>query len=90
MDETGDQIDQGLALVPMSDLAIEDTWFVAGMRGTASNTLVASEVFVPSHLYLSVPQAIVGIILRHRAQGRRRCTGLRSSRSWPWSSSEPR
>jgi alkylation response protein AidB-like acyl-CoA dehydrogenase len=61
VDETGDQIDQGLALVPMSDLAIEDTWFVAGMRGTASNTLVASEVFVPSHRILSVPQAIVGI-----------------------------
>ena len=61
VDETGDQIDQGLALVPMSDLAIEDTWFVAGMRGTASNTLVANEVFVPSHRILSVSQAIVGI-----------------------------
>jgi alkylation response protein AidB-like acyl-CoA dehydrogenase len=28
---------------------VEDTWFVAGMRGTGSNTLVATEVFVPAH-----------------------------------------
>ena len=31
----------------MSDLTIEDTWFVAGMKGTGSNTLVAEDVFVP-------------------------------------------
>lgn len=59
-DENGEQVDQGLALIPMSDLTIEDTWFVAGMRGTASNTLVAENVFVPSHRILSVPQAIGG------------------------------
>ncbi|MQA13106.1 MAG: oxidoreductase [Pseudonocardiaceae bacterium] len=56
----GEQVDQGLALVPMSDLSIEDTWHVAGMRGTGSNTLVASEVFVPDHRILSVPSAIEG------------------------------
>lgn len=60
VNEAGEQIDQGLALIPMSDLTVEDTWFVAGMRGTASNTLVADQVFVPAHRILSVPQAIVG------------------------------
>ena len=58
VDEAGEQIDQGLALIPMADLSIENTWFVAGMRGTASDTLVAADVFVPDHRNLSVPPAI--------------------------------
>ncbi|WP_432847952.1 acyl-CoA dehydrogenase family protein [Amycolatopsis sp. CA-161197] len=41
--------DMNLALVPMKDLTVEDTWFIAGMRGTGSNTLVARDVFVPEH-----------------------------------------
>jgi 3-hydroxy-9,10-secoandrosta-1,3,5(10)-triene-9,17-dione monooxygenase len=56
--------DQGMILVPMSDVTIEDTWFVAGMRGTASNTLVVDEVFVPDHRYVSVPPAITGELAR--------------------------
>lgn len=59
-DERGEIVDQGLALVPMSDLRIEDTWFVAGMRGTGSNTLVARDVVVPEHRVISVPGAIAG------------------------------
>ncbi|HEY7621622.1 MAG TPA: acyl-CoA dehydrogenase family protein [Solirubrobacteraceae bacterium] len=58
VDDAGEPIDQGLALIPMSDLAIEDTWFVAGMKGTGSNTLVAEDVFVPDHRIVSVPAAI--------------------------------
>ncbi|WP_405771881.1 acyl-CoA dehydrogenase family protein [Streptomyces sp. NBC_00080] len=60
MDDSGNQTDQGMALVPMSDLSIEDTWYVAGMRGTGSNTLVADEIFVPSHRIMSVTQAVQG------------------------------
>lgn len=41
--------EMGLGLVPMSDLTIKDTWYVAGMRGSGSNTLVADNVFVPEH-----------------------------------------
>jgi alkylation response protein AidB-like acyl-CoA dehydrogenase len=47
-------------LIPAADLAIEDVWYVAGMRGTASNCLVATDVFVPSHRVMSVPAAIEG------------------------------
>ena len=60
MNEAGEPVDQGLALIPMSDLTIEDTWYVAGMRGTGSNTLVADEVFVPDYRILSVPPAVGG------------------------------
>jgi alkylation response protein AidB-like acyl-CoA dehydrogenase len=48
-DERGEVVDRGVALVPLDVLAIEDTWDMAGMRGTGSNTLVADEVFVPGH-----------------------------------------
>ncbi|WP_230991265.1 acyl-CoA dehydrogenase family protein [Streptomyces endocoffeicus] len=50
----------GIVLAPMSELTIEDTWFVAGMRGTASNTLVGEDLFVPAHRFHSVPDAIEG------------------------------
>ena len=36
-----------LCLVRMSDVSILDTWKVAGMRGTGSDTVVADKVFVP-------------------------------------------
>ncbi|MEA2178816.1 MAG: hypothetical protein QOG77_2113 [Solirubrobacteraceae bacterium] len=56
----GVPIDIGTVLMPMSELTIEDTWFVAGMKGTGSNTVVADRVFVPEHRYMSVPPAIQG------------------------------
>ena len=59
-DAAGEVVDQGLVLIPRTDLEIEDSWFVAGMRGTASNCLVAEDVFVPEHRLLSVPKAIGG------------------------------
>ncbi|MFD4668880.1 acyl-CoA dehydrogenase family protein [Lentzea sp. NPDC058450] len=60
VDGSGTQVDQGTALIPLSDMTIEDTWYVAGMRGTGSNTLVADEVFVPDHRIMSVTQAVGG------------------------------
>jgi alkylation response protein AidB-like acyl-CoA dehydrogenase len=59
-DEDGEVVDQGLILVPVTDLTIEDVWFVTGMRGTASNCLVAEDIFVPPHRVMSVPAAIEG------------------------------
>jgi alkylation response protein AidB-like acyl-CoA dehydrogenase len=59
-DEAGAVVDQGLVLIPSEDLRIEDTWFVAGMKGTASNCLIAEDVFVPEHRVMSVPAAIEG------------------------------
>lgn len=50
----------GLVLVPVAELSIEDTWFVVGMRGTASNTLVGEDLFVPAHRIVSVPDAVEG------------------------------
>ncbi|MCE7002262.1 acyl-CoA dehydrogenase family protein [Kibdelosporangium philippinense] len=49
-----------LALLPMSELTVEDTWHVMGMRGTASNTIVAQGVFVPDHRLLPLGPVMGG------------------------------
>jgi alkylation response protein AidB-like acyl-CoA dehydrogenase len=59
-DEGGEVVDQGLILAPAADLTIDDVWFVTGMKGTASNCLVATDIFVPEHRVMSVPAAIEG------------------------------
>lgn len=43
------------ALVPLSDLDIERTWRMVGMRGTGSHTLVADDVVVPAARLLEIP-----------------------------------
>jgi alkylation response protein AidB-like acyl-CoA dehydrogenase len=59
-DEAGEVVDQGLALVPASDTELEDTWFVAGMKSTGSNAVIAKDIFIPEHRILRVPDAIGG------------------------------
>jgi 3-hydroxy-9,10-secoandrosta-1,3,5(10)-triene-9,17-dione monooxygenase len=49
-----------LALAPVGDLTMEDTWYVSGMRGTGSNTIIAQDLFVPSHRLRSVGPMFVG------------------------------
>ncbi len=58
--DNGETVNFGLSLMPMSELTIEDTWFVAGMKGTGSNTIVAKDVFVPAHRFLPYPAAFGG------------------------------
>jgi 3-hydroxy-9,10-secoandrosta-1,3,5(10)-triene-9,17-dione monooxygenase len=52
----GDEENPGeyrLFLLPRSDYAVHDTWFVAGLAGTGSKEVSVSEVFVP--LYRTLP-----------------------------------
>ncbi len=60
VNEAGEPIDQGMAFMPMSECIIEDTWYVAGMKGSGSNTIVATDVFVPDHRIMSVSQLMQG------------------------------
>lgn len=60
-DDAGEVVDQALALFPCSELELEDTWFVAGMKSTGSNAVIAEDVFVPEHRILRVPDAINGV-----------------------------
>jgi len=45
--------DMRLFLVPTSDLKVLDTWYCAGLRGTGSNTVELTDVFVPEHRSVS-------------------------------------
>ncbi|NMM04096.1 oxidoreductase [Paraburkholderia sp. RP-4-7] len=54
----GEFVGQYLALIPKSEVAIEDTWYTVGMRASGSNCVVASEVFVPDHRLLDIRAAI--------------------------------
>lgn len=47
VDENGQALDQVAIAMPRSDFQVEDTWYVAGMRASGSNTIVAEDVFVP-------------------------------------------
>jgi 3-hydroxy-9,10-secoandrosta-1,3,5(10)-triene-9,17-dione monooxygenase len=58
--DRGEMTNLGLSLMPIAELSIEDTWFMAGMKGTGSNTIVAKDVFVPEHRFLPYPAAFGG------------------------------
>jgi 3-hydroxy-9,10-secoandrosta-1,3,5(10)-triene-9,17-dione monooxygenase len=59
-DASHNVIDQVIGFAPMSEIEIEDTWFVAGMRGTGSNTLVAKDLFIPDHRIFPLKSALEG------------------------------
>ncbi len=52
-DQENRPIDFRTFLLPRSDYAIEDVWDTVGLRGTGSNDIVVSDVFVPEHRSLS-------------------------------------
>lgn len=47
-------------LVPVADGTIKQTWNVAGMRGTASDTLVLKDYFIPGYRTCSFFEALEG------------------------------
>lgn len=52
--------DMRIFLMPQGDYRIDDTWFVAGLRGTGSKDLIVEDVFVPTHRVLSIVEAQAG------------------------------
>ena len=56
----GPSLDRGIALVSMDELSIEDTWHMAGMRGTGSDTIAAEGLFVPREQILLRSQMAAG------------------------------
>lgn len=57
-----------LAILPMSQLTIEDTWMVSGLKGTGSHTIVAEGVTVPAARTLALQSFPAGA-LRGRYPG---------------------
>ena len=69
LDATGTPVDTGLAVMPMDRVSIEDTWYVSGMAGTGSNTLVLDHVFVPDNFTQSLGPLLRGEFLHSPAGG---------------------
>ncbi len=44
----GDTPDPRMFIVPRDSIAVEDTWYCAGMEGTGSNDMIAENLFVPT------------------------------------------
>lgn len=59
-DDAGRFEDNAIVLVPRQDLEYKDTWHVAGLKSTASNTYIAHDIFVPQHRILRVTPALRG------------------------------
>jgi alkylation response protein AidB-like acyl-CoA dehydrogenase len=57
-DANGAFVAQYLALIPISEVSVEDTWFTAGMRASGSNCIIAKDVFVPDHRLMNILEAI--------------------------------
>lgn len=49
-----------MALMPIGDVTVIDTWHVSGMAATGSNDIVAKDVFVPDHRLVSLVPVING------------------------------
>jgi 3-hydroxy-9,10-secoandrosta-1,3,5(10)-triene-9,17-dione monooxygenase len=58
--DKGEVIDEADLLVPTREITIKDDWNVTGLRGTGSCSLVAKDVFVPKHRFLSLRALIAG------------------------------
>jgi 3-hydroxy-9,10-secoandrosta-1,3,5(10)-triene-9,17-dione monooxygenase len=59
-DDDGNELDQGDFMVPTSSVTIKDDWYVSGLAGTGSCTMVVTGVDVPDHRFLSLPGLIMG------------------------------
>jgi 3-hydroxy-9,10-secoandrosta-1,3,5(10)-triene-9,17-dione monooxygenase len=60
VDENGDETDQAMVVLKSSDYEVKDTWYVAGMRASGSNTIVVEDLFVPEHRFVSMLPVLTG------------------------------
>ncbi|MGK5640833.1 acyl-CoA dehydrogenase family protein [Streptomyces sp. URMC 126] len=51
-----------LALIPAGDTTVKDTWFITGLRGTGSNTIVVDGKTVPDHRLIPLMPALDGTL----------------------------
>jgi 3-hydroxy-9,10-secoandrosta-1,3,5(10)-triene-9,17-dione monooxygenase len=54
-------LDRVLALLPMDEVVVKESWYVAGLRGTGSETAVVGEATVPTNRLLSYEAMADGI-----------------------------
>jgi 3-hydroxy-9,10-secoandrosta-1,3,5(10)-triene-9,17-dione monooxygenase len=60
VDEAGNRLDEGELLVPLSAVTRLDDWFTTGLAGTGSCSVTVSDLAVPAHRFLSMPELTMG------------------------------
>ncbi len=55
-----DAVYPALALLPMSEVTVEDVWHTDGMRATGSNDAIVTDTFVPEHRLVKVTDIYAG------------------------------
>jgi len=58
--ESDRSLDEVVLLVPAAEAAIQDDWYVGGLAGTGSNSIILRDVTVPAHRALSMPAVFAG------------------------------
>jgi 3-hydroxy-9,10-secoandrosta-1,3,5(10)-triene-9,17-dione monooxygenase len=67
VNDAGEMVDQGLALIPMQELEKLNDWDTVGLRGTGSISVKARNVFVPDAHVASLSAALAGDYPEDRA-----------------------
>lgn len=60
LNEQGEVVDQGLAILPVQDIELLNDWDTIGMQGTGSTTVTVHNKFVPNQRIASISQATEG------------------------------
>jgi alkylation response protein AidB-like acyl-CoA dehydrogenase len=55
--------------MPMNQVTILDSWYVTGLQGTGSDTVIAENVFVPDHMIVMTGKLFDGTELREKHVG---------------------
>ncbi|MGV0838397.1 acyl-CoA dehydrogenase family protein [Mycolicibacterium thermoresistibile] len=59
--DDGVPVDNAIGLISMDDIEeIKDTWYVSGMAGTSSNTVVLKDVVIPDELTITFQEIMSG------------------------------
>jgi 3-hydroxy-9,10-secoandrosta-1,3,5(10)-triene-9,17-dione monooxygenase len=59
-DDKGNLVDQALMTLPFEELEIMDDWHVMGLKGTGSNSVKMTNVFIPDHRVVSFAEVLNG------------------------------
>ncbi|MEC1520793.1 acyl-CoA dehydrogenase family protein [Neobacillus niacini] len=59
-DDEGNLVDQALMTLPFEEVEIMDDWHVMGLKGTGSNSVKMTNVFIPEHRVVSFAEVLNG------------------------------
>jgi len=59
-EEDGGRPMPGFTVVPKSDFEVDDNWYVMGLTGTGSKTVICKDLFIPGHRRVTFAELVSG------------------------------